>query len=380
MSSFSFSAISTTNSSFSITAITHNDKNDNQEIFSILCGYASMISFIFALYPQIIVNFRQKSAKALSLALLTNWAIGDISNLTGCILTNKLPFQLYLALYFCGMDSILSFQYFYYEWFYPGFILKNNNDDNNNDNNNNDNNNDDNNDNYNDNDSNNDNNDYNTSNISQISTKSFKDSIKDNLLKNYSTFPNNNGGRLPKTTLIFGVLLFTFHTYHSASNISSFNNTITTSSLNSSPSFPFSVEALFDENNKKLIGQVMGYMCAFLYVTGRLPQIYKNYKRKSVKGLSMTMFIFVALGNITYSLSIFTNPLIFLDPTFIRSEISYFIGSLGTLTLDTVIFLQWKYYSVGTKRRTGIDDDSYNVNINNDDDDGIIDEGLEIIV
>ncbi|CAG8480880.1 7678_t:CDS:2 [Diversispora eburnea] len=199
----SFSAISITNSSFSIAAITYNDKYDYQEIeiFSILCGYVSVICWIFALYPQIIANFRQKSAKALSLALLTNWAIGDAANLIG---------------------------------------------------------------------------------------------------------------------------------------------------------------SLFDENNKKLIGIVMGYMCAFLYVTGRLPQIYRNYKRKSVKGLSMTMFILIVLGNITYSLSIFTNPLVFFDLTFIRSEIPYFISSLGTLTFDTVIFLQWKYYSV----RRGIYDE----------------EGLEIIV
>jgi hypothetical protein len=39
---------------------------------------------------------------------------GDISNLIGCILTRQLPFQTYLAAYFCCVDCCLTAQYLYY--------------------------------------------------------------------------------------------------------------------------------------------------------------------------------------------------------------------------------------------------------------------------
>jgi hypothetical protein len=41
--------------------------------------------------------------------------IGDLSNLAGCILTDQLPFQRYLALYFCLIDLALLIQYLHYE-------------------------------------------------------------------------------------------------------------------------------------------------------------------------------------------------------------------------------------------------------------------------
>jgi hypothetical protein len=39
---------------------------------------------------------------------------GDLSNLVGCILTHQLPFQTYLAAYFCLVDFSLVAQYLYY--------------------------------------------------------------------------------------------------------------------------------------------------------------------------------------------------------------------------------------------------------------------------
>lgn len=40
---------------------------------------------------------------------------GDSTNLLGCLLTNQLPFQTYLATYFVFVDSCLVVQYFYYD-------------------------------------------------------------------------------------------------------------------------------------------------------------------------------------------------------------------------------------------------------------------------
>ncbi|CAH1759279.1 2941_t:CDS:2 [Entrophospora sp. SA101] len=62
---------------------------------------------------------------------------------------------------------------------------------------------------------------------------------------------------------------------------------------------------------------------------------------KSVEGLSIVMFIFAALGNLTYTMSIFTNPLASSDPLFLIDKIPYILGSVGTLSFDVTIFLQW---------------------------------------
>jgi hypothetical protein len=54
------------------------------------------------------------SCKGLALPFLVNWLLGDFTNLIGCIFTDQLPFQTYLATYFCFVDAILILQYFHY--------------------------------------------------------------------------------------------------------------------------------------------------------------------------------------------------------------------------------------------------------------------------
>lgn len=53
------------------------------------------------------------------------------------------------------------------------------------------------------------------------------------------------------------------------------------------------------------------------------------------------MFIFAALGNLTYTLSIFTDPSAKTDQQYLHGQIPYVIGSVGTLAFDVTIFLQW---------------------------------------
>ncbi|KZT09524.1 uncharacterized protein LAESUDRAFT_646353 [Laetiporus sulphureus 93-53] len=79
-----------------------------------LLGYASMGSWLGAQFPQIIENVRRQSADGLALPFLLNWAMGDATNLIGCILTHQLPFQTWLAAYFCFVDLTLLLQFFYY--------------------------------------------------------------------------------------------------------------------------------------------------------------------------------------------------------------------------------------------------------------------------
>jgi uncharacterized protein with PQ loop repeat len=53
-----------------------------------------------------------------------------------------------------------------------------------------------------------------------------------------------------------------------------------------------------------IIGQIIGWISAFIYIVGRIPQVYHNFKRKSTEGLSIYMYVFSICGNIFYISSI----------------------------------------------------------------------------
>ncbi|KAG2158226.1 PQ loop repeat-domain-containing protein [Suillus bovinus] len=84
--------------------------------FSELLGYTSIACWLGAQFPQVIENHKRRSCEGLALPFLCNWMLGDFSNLVGCLLTHQLPFQTYLATYFCIVDCSLLAQYFYYGW------------------------------------------------------------------------------------------------------------------------------------------------------------------------------------------------------------------------------------------------------------------------
>ncbi|KAF5358027.1 hypothetical protein D9756_001491 [Leucocoprinus leucothites] len=84
-------------------------------LFSGLLGYVSIGCWLGAQFPQVLENFRRQSCDGLAWPFLANWFLGDFSNLIGCLLTNQLPFQVYLATYFCLIDLVLLSQYLYYE-------------------------------------------------------------------------------------------------------------------------------------------------------------------------------------------------------------------------------------------------------------------------
>lgn len=79
-----------------------------------LLGYASIACWLGAQFPQVMENHKRQSCEGLALPFLCNWMLGDFSNLVGCLLTHQLPFQTYLASYFCLVDCSLLAQYFYY--------------------------------------------------------------------------------------------------------------------------------------------------------------------------------------------------------------------------------------------------------------------------
>lgn len=97
---------------------------------------------------------------------------------------------------------------------------------------------------------------------------------------------------------------------------------------------------------KEIIGFAIGSISSVLYLCSRLPQMYTNFKRKSTEGVSYFLFALVILGNTTYGLSVLLK-----NPDSGQGESSYMIhhlpwliGSLGTLSLDIIISIQFLIY------------------------------------
>jgi len=98
-----------------------------------------------------------------------------------------------------------------------------------------------------------------------------------------------------------------------------------------------------------VLGQVFGYLCAVFYLASRIPQIYLNYQRKAVGGLSLLFFLFACLGNLTYVISIIAYVPNDADNGKWAPEISreywrhiiinasWLLGSVGTLLLDMIV-------------------------------------------
>lgn len=98
---------------------------------------------------------------------------------------------------------------------------------------------------------------------------------------------------------------------------------------------------------REIVGFAIGSLSSVLYLCSRLPQMYTNFKRKSTEGVSYFLFALVILGNTTYGLSVLLK-----NPEGGQGESSYMIhhlpwliGSLGTLSLDIIISIQFIIYS-----------------------------------
>ncbi|KAK6903023.1 hypothetical protein I203_108284 [Kwoniella mangroviensis CBS 8507] len=99
---------------------------------------------------------------------------------------------------------------------------------------------------------------------------------------------------------------------------------------------------------QRIVGRVSAWACTTLYLASRLPQIWKNFQRKSVEGLSILLFVMAFMGNVTYVSSILLNPAGGGDPNeaghYLLEALPYLLGSGGTLIFDMTIMIQSVIY------------------------------------
>lgn len=123
---------------------------------------------------------------------------------------------------------------------------------------------------------------------------------------------------------------------------------------------------------ERVIGRTSAWTCTTAYLTSRLPQIWQNvrpfrscdfssiadlvrpcpqFRRRSVEGLAMTLFLFAFIGNSLYVASILANPQSS-SFSFLLESLPYLLGSGGTLCFDLMILGQsWLYSEKRRARR-----------------------------
>ncbi|KAL6040590.1 PQ loop repeat-containing protein 2 [Balamuthia mandrillaris] len=339
------------------------------EIAAFTLGLVNIGFWLFAQMPQLYSNWRNGTAEALSAGFLTAWLLGDITNLVGTILTHQLPTQLYTAAYFCLMDILLLSQYGYYVWknrrekrkmriveegwgggdkqkrqFSEG-----------------------------------DRSSYSSSDYffsgSPASTptpsKRLYAALFVVLLFSsarlsqdwWGTTTNEEGFRYGGR-----VLLGLDEDGHSSSSSDdgppSCEPNVHLSSMllfcvNASHLFIFSfslchlLSSLISSVHKKkkvslglvpeILGDIAAWTSGVLYFTARIPQIIRNYRRKSVEGLSFPMFFCAVMANLCYGLSIILAGIKF-DAQFFKATLPYLVGSICVLSESFIIVSQFFLY------------------------------------
>ncbi|KAM4651929.1 lysosomal amino acid transporter 1 homolog isoform 1-T3 [Discoglossus pictus] len=92
-----------------------------------------------------------------------------------------------------------------------------------------------------------------------------------------------------------------------------------------------------------IIGFTIGSVSSVMYLLSRVPQIFTNFRRRSTEGLALSLFSLIVIGNLTYGLSVLLKKPDKgqCEGNYIVHHLPWLIGSLGVMTLDFIIILQF---------------------------------------
>lgn len=264
------------------------------------CGSISLASWIILLLPQLIEQWRLKSADGVAIGFIMAWFFGDLANLLGAIVGQLRSSIILLALWFCFSDSLLIVSYFYYKRLNHA-----------------------------------------------CQTRLSPRATSPNVDQEHQAGDQQANAQTP---LLQEVNAST------AQSVSSVNSAVEDRRNWMLGTFLPAVFVIVVATLSYLISdsdgnedvpvksdsaQFLGYLSAALYLVARIPQIVQNHQRRSVEGLSMGFFSLSILGNLTYAAQV-----IFLrtDREWLIAYFPWLLGSLGTIAEDMVVLAQFHIY------------------------------------
>jgi uncharacterized protein with PQ loop repeat len=313
---------------YHLSATLHTCVPTNLALLSTLLGTCSIISWLFAQLPQIYKNHKLKSTSGLSAFFLTEWLLGDVTNLLGCLFTGQASWQIIIAGYYVFVDCCLCSQWVWYELLHHGRplrpiwgrwsssansgsgaggssmhqVLDG----------------------------------MGIGQTSDLPNTTVKDNSSDTSAQDVprtspqNTFRMPNFARSPnptkeswQNTPPFGLSPNPHVRRVAASSspmpspktilyitllIAVLANPSTATPLSPGRSLSYTTSSESSSSASEIAGKVFSWMSTFLYLGSRLPQLYKNAVRKSTAGLSPALFVAAFFGNLFYSTSLLANP------------------------------------------------------------------------
>lgn len=279
------------------------------EAFSWISQYISIGVWVAAGTYQSWQLYKHKDVSGFSEGFLFCWTIGAFLNVLGCLCTGQMAFQVVLGFYFLFSDTFLYLQYKYYAnrpWLAvqhqeelmeerellisPDTDIS-----------------------------------YSTN---QKKTRQSSISKNESTTRSYSTFA-------PSVAL--GIA------YGSSPAAGAPIPAVLTSSAPSTPQILLILTAA-----KLIIGNFASWTSNTLYTVSRLPQIKRNFERKSCEGVSPALFIATLVGNLSYCFTIACAWKAIPDPVearaFFVTEVPFIAGAVSTTLADVIIFAQFYLY------------------------------------
>lgn len=308
----------------------------NAQAVSGITGSISIACWIIVFAPQIFQNFQRKSAEGLSLLFVILWLLGDIFNVIGAVMQGVLPTMIILAIYYTLADVVLLWQCLDYGHginkkvdpihLSPANPL---------------------------------NDEYEPLLESVLSNEHLihhhhhhhhqevdpesatEIIVDDNTIATNTTTTNELCSSSSSSTISVATSELTYNLIMvSLVLIAGFGGWY----FGESGDAPTTPPKSDDDWEFHPLAQTFGWLCAFLYLGSRIPQILLNFERKSCDGISFLFFLFACLGNITYVVSILA---VCTGKNYLLVNSSWLVGSCGTLFEDFIIFCQFFLYNKG---------------------------------
>ncbi|KAK9370990.1 PQ loop repeat-domain-containing protein [Lipomyces kononenkoae] len=288
-----------------------------------ILGSISIACWVVLLVPQLIDQWRMKSSEGVSLLFLAAWLLGDVANLLGAVWAHLLRNVVVLAIWFVFADTLELSSALYYRFFHeisnwsksrqrvhsdedPNCPV-----------------------------------DEDEADLTSDNLPLLSDNVATSdrpILDGIGSDDAATSQKAPNKWLHYGVPIIAV-------------------CLAGVIGYMFSSDDANDVNNAEdanesgkdslaLGPQILGYMSALFYLSARIPQIIKNYRKRSVHGLSLLFFIYSTMGNVTYAFQII---LYSSERNYILLNFPWLLGSLGTVLQDAIIFAQFYMYRERSK-------------------------------